>query len=57
MSNVKSESHLAILCRALCDVENQPHQWIGNEKALECEIRRAIEIDGSVYSAGEAAET
>jgi len=38
MSDQSNVEKFGILCRALCDVENQPHQWMGHPTELELEI-------------------
>jgi len=34
----EKQDHLTILCLALCDPENQPHQWSNDPEALKREI-------------------
>ena len=32
-----ADEKIAVLCKALCDPENQPHQWVGNLMHLQLE--------------------
>lgn len=38
------KTKLAILCKALCSPENQPHQWINDPVELEKKIIELIEL-------------
>jgi len=47
---------LDILVLALCDPENQPHQWMGDFDALLQELTDTFNAEASVIDEGEEQE-